>query len=64
MNNIVYPTNQIACYALGLLGDDKEYDESIEKASFWSTSTQLHQLFTIILLFCNISDPIKFLQKH
>ena len=64
INDIVYPTNQMAYYALGLLGNDKEWDESIEEALFWSTSTQLRQLFITILLFCNIFDPIKFLEKH
>jgi len=64
VNNIKYPTNQAACYALGLLGDDKEWDQSILEASFISTAPQLRQLFVIILLFCNVSDPIKFLEKH
>ena len=30
VNDIVYPTNQMACYALGLLRDDKECDDSIK----------------------------------
>ena len=34
VNNIIYPTNQTTCHALSLLGDDKEWDESIEEASF------------------------------
>ena len=64
VNDIIYPTNQTACYALGLLGDDREWDESIQEASFWSTATQLRQLFVVILLFCNVNNPIKFLEKH
>ena len=64
INNITYPTYQSACHALGLLGDDREWDDSILEASIWSTSNQLRQLFVIILLFCNVNDPIKFFDQH
>ena len=64
INNTIYPTYQAACHALGLLGDDKEWKESILEASFWSTSIQLRQLFIIILLFCNVSDPTRLLNEH
>ena len=64
IDSITYPTNQAACNALGLLGDDKEWNESILEASFWSTSHQLRQLFTIILLFCNVNNPTTLLQNH
>ena len=64
VDNIIYPTNQAACYALGLLGNDREWDESISEAVFWSTAPQLRQLFVIILLFCNVNDPKKLLEKY
>ena len=64
INDITHPTFQSTCNALGLLGDDKEWNESILEAAFISTSTQLRQLFILLLLFCNVNDPIKFYNKH
>ena len=52
------------CHVSRLLGDDREWNETILEASFWSTSSQIRQLFIIILTFCNINDPNKFLEKH
>ena len=61
---VIYPTYQATCRALGLLGDDEEWNQVILEASFWSTSSQIRQLFIIILIFCNVNDPIKFFEKH
>ena len=63
MNNILYPTNQAACYALGILGDDKEWEESIIETSFFSSSSQIRNLFVILLLFCNVRDPNSLFEK-
>uniref|UniRef100_A0A2N9IMI8 ATP-dependent DNA helicase n=1 Tax=Fagus sylvatica TaxID=28930 RepID=A0A2N9IMI8_FAGSY len=51
------PGKRAACYALGLLDDDKEWHEAIRQASLWATGKQLRELFTTILLFCEVSDP-------
>ena len=64
IHNIIYPTYQTAYHALGLLEDDQKWNEAILEASFCSISYQLRQLFTIILTFCNINDPIKLLEKY
>ncbi|KAK9665754.1 hypothetical protein RND81_14G133600 [Saponaria officinalis] len=37
VNGITYPSFREACYALGLLGDDKEYVDAIVEASFWGS---------------------------
>lgn len=34
VNGVMYPSFKDACYAMGLLDDDKEYIEAIKKASF------------------------------
>ena len=39
--DIIYPTYQAMCHASGLLGDDREWNEAILEASFWSTSSQI-----------------------
>jgi hypothetical protein len=41
VNNVSFPTFKDACYALGLLSDDKEYIDAIKEASFWATTTFL-----------------------
>lgn len=35
VDGITYPTYKKACYALGLLDDDKDYTETIKEASQW-----------------------------
>ncbi|KAI9106718.1 hypothetical protein K1719_022246 [Acacia pycnantha] len=57
VNNVVYPTFREACYALGLLDDDKEYIDAIKEASVWATSNYLWQFFTSMLLSHSLFDP-------
>ena len=33
IDHVVYPTYRVACYAHGLLDDDKEWDDAIKEAS-------------------------------
>nr|GEV34606.1 ATP-dependent DNA helicase PIF1-like [Tanacetum cinerariifolium] len=46
-----YATFKAACFAYGLLNDDKEWTHAIAEASFWAMAPQLRDLFVIILLF-------------
>ena len=57
VNGVLYATFKEACYALGLLEDDKEWDDCLKEASTWGTGTQLRQLFSTILLHCEVVDP-------
>ncbi|KAI9116938.1 hypothetical protein K1719_011937 [Acacia pycnantha] len=57
VNNVVYPTFREACYALGLLDDDKEYIDAIKEASVWATGNYLRQFFTSMLLSHSLFDP-------
>ncbi|GJU87880.1 DNA helicase [Tanacetum coccineum] len=59
INKVVYNTFRAACEALGLLGDDKEWHNALEEASFSSTPTELRNLFVQILIFCDVADPMK-----
>ncbi|KAK9669431.1 hypothetical protein RND81_13G129500 [Saponaria officinalis] len=47
----------LACYALGLLGDDKEYIDAIIEASFWGSSFYLRSLFATLLLSGSVAKP-------
>uniref|UniRef100_A0A6N2LSJ9 ATP-dependent DNA helicase n=1 Tax=Salix viminalis TaxID=40686 RepID=A0A6N2LSJ9_SALVM len=42
---VLYPTFQLACKSLGLLGDDKEWADALSEAILTATSPQIRQLF-------------------
>ncbi|XP_071721366.1 ATP-dependent DNA helicase PIF1-like [Rutidosis leptorrhynchoides] len=48
-----------ACFAYGLLNDDQEWTEAISEARLWASGAQLRDLFVTMLLFCNVSSPLK-----
>ncbi|GJR08538.1 DNA helicase [Tanacetum coccineum] len=64
VNGQVLPTYRAACEALGLLGDDKEWDIALEESGVSATSAQLRTLFAQILIYCNVADPRKLWEKH
>ncbi|XP_019183233.1 PREDICTED: uncharacterized protein LOC109178135 [Ipomoea nil] len=49
VNGVEYLTFRDACYAHGLLDDDKEYIDAINEASYWSTAYSLRKLFVVLL---------------
>ncbi|CAN7080162.1 unnamed protein product [Brassica oleracea var. botrytis] len=49
VDGITYPTHKEACYALGLLDDDKEYIEAIKEASQWGSGVYLRRIFVYLL---------------
>lgn len=53
INKVLYPTFKDACYALGLLDDDKEYIAAIKEASMWLTARYIRRLFVINTKSCN-----------
>lgn len=58
VKGIVYPSFKDACYALGLLDDDKEYIEAIKEASLWASGKFLRRLFAVMLLSNSVAMPI------
>nr|GEV84724.1 DNA helicase [Tanacetum cinerariifolium] len=59
VNRRVYETFRAACDALGLLGDDKEWDTAMKEACFSSTASQLRSLTSqdLHILDLHINDP-------
>ena len=49
VNDVLYPPFKDACYALGLLDNDKEYIDGIIEASFWGSANYLRSFFVIVL---------------
>jgi hypothetical protein len=57
VSGTIFPTFQLACKALGLLGDDKEWSDAFGEAIPTASSPQLRQLFVNIIMFCEVADP-------
>ncbi|KAI9084594.1 hypothetical protein K1719_033376 [Acacia pycnantha] len=57
VNTVVFPTFREACFALGLLDDDKEYIDAIKEASSWASGNYLRNFFTSMLLSHCLSQP-------
>nr|GEY43877.1 DNA helicase [Tanacetum cinerariifolium] len=64
VNGQVLPTYRVACEALGLLGDDREWDIALEESTVSASSAQLRTPFAQILIYCDLSDPPKLWRKH
>ncbi|XP_020973046.1 uncharacterized protein LOC107633545 [Arachis ipaensis] len=57
VEGVVYTTFKEACYALGLLQDDKEFIDAILEASSWASAAYIRNLFVVLLLSNNIGRP-------
>ena len=57
VNGHICPTFRDACYALGLLEDDKEYIDAIEEASHSASGFYLRSLFATMLMSNSLSRP-------
>ena len=60
----VYRTNRDACQAMGLLGDDQEWNIALQEASVSATAAKMRRLFCQMLIFCDVSRPVALLQTH
>jgi hypothetical protein len=49
---------------LGLLGNDLEWHNALSDVSAWSTSSELRSLFTYLLIFCDMANPLGVWEKH
>ncbi|XP_035843705.1 uncharacterized protein LOC118490286 [Helianthus annuus] len=57
VNGQVFPTFRDACYAIGLLDDDKEYIEAINEAYYIGSGYYLRNLFATMLASNTLSRP-------
>ena len=55
----MHNTFKDACYALGLLDDDKEFIDEIKEASNWAVGIYLRRFFVCMLLTHCLSFPEK-----
>uniref|UniRef100_A0A803PB99 ATP-dependent DNA helicase n=1 Tax=Cannabis sativa TaxID=3483 RepID=A0A803PB99_CANSA len=64
VNGVTYSTFKGACYALGLLDDDKKWIDCFTEAAIWATGNELRHLFVTILIHCQVSDATKLWQSN
>ena len=57
-------TYQEVCRVLGLLQDDREWDEALEEGSLTLMSASLRELYVTILMFCMPASPRDLFEKH
>ena len=59
VEGVVHPTFRAACAAMGLLLDDREWATALEEAAVFASGRRLRTLFTFILHYCTVGDPLK-----
>nr|GEY94133.1 hypothetical protein [Tanacetum cinerariifolium] len=57
VDDVLYPTYRDACYARGLLQDDKEYIDGILEASLWGMGDYLRSIFIMLIMTDSMSWP-------
>ena len=57
IDGVVHATFRGAALACGLLDTDREWADCLQEAAAWQSPYQLRQLFVVILLSCNPSNP-------
>ncbi|MCH81881.1 helicase-like protein, partial [Trifolium medium] len=57
VNNVKYNSFKDACFALGLMDDDKEFILGIKEAGHWGSGAFLRRLFVILLLSGQLHQP-------
>jgi hypothetical protein len=63
VGNTQHDTFRDACFAMGFLGDDKEYIGAIREAHGWGPGFFLRKLFVILLLCGSMNRPYHVFQK-
>ena len=64
VNGTKYSSFQEVCRVLGLLKDDNEWMHLLTEAAFTNTSAKMRQLFIILLMFCEVSNPLELFELH
>ncbi|XP_078443457.1 uncharacterized protein LOC144712871 isoform X2 [Wolffia australiana] len=61
---VLYDTYQGVAAAHGLLHSDAEFDNDLSLAVGVASPRQVRELYAMMLLYCEISNPLMLLQKH
>ncbi|XP_053595510.1 uncharacterized protein LOC128667831 [Microplitis demolitor] len=64
IKDVIYPPFQEACRVMGLLEDDAHWDQTLAEVSISDSSYKIRELFAVMLVFCQVGDPIKLWDKY
>ncbi|GKB82670.1 hypothetical protein Tco_0949565 [Tanacetum coccineum] len=64
INDQIFLTYRVACEALGLLDNEREWDITLEEATVTTTASEIRFLFAQILIYCDVADPPRFWTTH
>ncbi|OMP04886.1 DNA helicase PIF1, ATP-dependent [Corchorus olitorius] len=64
VDGVLHQTYQQACEALGLLGDDKQWQHALDEAAHWANAKHLRQFFVQLLLFSQVTNPAALFEKN
>ncbi|XP_071695348.1 uncharacterized protein [Rutidosis leptorrhynchoides] len=64
VDGFLHPTFKDACFAYGLVNDDREWSHAILEATLWASGVQLRELFVTLPLLCNFSKPLQLWESH
>lgn len=59
VGGVLHKSFQAACYARGLLEEDKEWHQIMDQAAQWSSPYMLRILFVMLLIYCQVSEPVR-----
>jgi hypothetical protein len=64
MDGREHDTFKDACIAMGLLVDDNEWHQALEKAGVWASGRQLRDMFASMLMFREVMNPRQLWDAH
>lgn len=64
INGVIHSNFQSACKALGLVEDDGHYNNTLQEASISDMPSKLRELFVIMLIHCQLTDPLQLWINH
>jgi len=64
VDGIEHDTFKDACIAMGLLADDNEWHPALEEADVWASGRQLCDMFALMLMFCEVTNPRQLWDAH
>jgi hypothetical protein len=59
-----HDTFKDACIVMGLLANDNEWHQALEEVGVWASRRQLRDMFTSMLMFCEVTNPIQLWDAH
>uniref|UniRef100_A0A8D9B6G9 ATP-dependent DNA helicase n=1 Tax=Cacopsylla melanoneura TaxID=428564 RepID=A0A8D9B6G9_9HEMI len=64
VDGIEFPSFHATCLAMGLLEDDSHWDETLREAAVSDSAKKIRELFAVMLVFCQIANPLRLWENH